>query len=105
MTHARFSQESSSTVEDVNCDGSEANGKSTDELTITFGTGHMTGKCLKDNICIGSLCAKGNFVSSTEESSSPFASFSFDGVLGLALDSMAQSPEFSLVSRMVKEEL
>jgi len=106
MSHARFAQERSSTAEEVNCDASEVvNGQSSDELTITFGTGHMTGKCLKDNICINNLCATGNFVSSIEESSSPFASFSFDGVLGLALDSMAQSPDFSLVSRMVRDEL
>lgn len=104
--HAQFSQDRSSTVEEMNCDGSEVEGgQSSDELTITFGTGHMTGKCLKDNICIGNLCAKGNFVSSTEESSSPFASFSFDGVLGLALDSMAQSEDFSLVSRLVRSDL
>lgn len=104
-SHARFAQDQSSTVEEMNCDGSEATGKSADELTITFGTGHITGKCLKDNICIGNLCAAGNFVSSTKESSSPFASFSFDGVLGLALDSMAQSPEFSLVSRLISGNL
>lgn len=105
LNHERFSPESSSTVEDLNCDGSEIDGKSTDELTITFGTGHMTGKCMRDNICIGNLCALGNFVASTEETSSPFAAFSFDGVLGLALDRMAQSEDFSLMSRMVRNKL
>jgi len=104
-SHARFSQDKSSTVKEMNCDGSPVHGKSSDELTITFGTGHMTGKCMNDEICIGELCARGNFVSSTEESASPFASFSFDGVLGLALDSMAQSPDFSLVSRLVRSNL
>jgi len=104
-SHARFAQEKSSTVKELNCDGSKVNGHSTDELTITFGTGHMTGRCMQDNICIGDLCSQGNFVSSTEESASPFAAFTFDGVLGLGLDSMAQSPDFSLVSRMSRDEL
>jgi len=104
-SHARYAMAKSSSVSQMNCDGSEVDGSSTDELTITFGTGHMTGKCLKDNICIGGLCAAGNFVASTEESSQPFAAFSFDGVLGLALDSMAQSNDFSLVSRMVRNNL
>lgn len=35
----------------------------------------------------------------------PFASFAFDGVLGLALDTMAQGPEFSMMSRMVSHKL
>lgn len=104
-SHAQFQSDKSSTMKETNCDGSEVHGRSTDEITITFGTGHMTGKCMSDNICMGNLCAVGQFVSSTEESSSPFSSFSFDGVLGLALDSMAQSPDFSLVSRMVRNNL
>eukprot|EP00913_Durusdinium_trenchii_P020824 g19563.t1 len=70
----------------------------TSEITITFGTGKITGQCFQDDICIGSACSKGNFISSTEESYTPFASFSFDGVLGLALDSMAQSNEFSVMN-------
>jgi hypothetical protein len=104
-THRTFSQEDSKTVEEANCDGSEVVGKSNDELTITFGTGHITGKCLKDKICIGNLCTAGSFVASTQESSSPFASFTFDGVLGLALDSMAQTEDYSLLSRMVHAQL
>ena len=38
------------------------------------------------------------FLRCQEESYTPFASFSFDGVLGLALDSMAQSNEFSVMN-------
>lgn len=104
-SHRSYSQEHSSTAQEMSCDGQEADGATSDELTITFGTGHITGRCLKDNICIGSLCAHGNFVASTQESASPFASFTFDGVLGLALDSMAQSPEFSLLSRLDQASL
>lgn len=68
-------------------------------MTITFGTGEITGDCMTDQICVGDVCSKGAFVSATSESSHPFATFTFDGVLGLALPSMAQGEEFSLLSR------
>lgn len=103
--HDRFDAKHSSTVEELNCDGTPVHGRSSDKLTITFGTGHITGKCLQDRICIGNLCAEGGFVSSTSESSHPFAAFSFDGVLGLALDRMAHRPEFSVMSQMTRSKL
>jgi len=103
--HDRFDAKLSSSAQELNCDGSDVQGQSTDKLTITFGTGRISGKCMQDNICIGNLCASGTFVASTEESAHPFASFSFDGVLGLALDSMAQGADFSLMSRMVRNRL
>jgi len=104
--HHRFSKAQSSTFKEVNCDHKPLkDGHSTDQLTITFGTGRISGKCVHDNICIGNLCSSGTFLAATEETSQPFASFSFDGVLGLAMDSMAQGPEFSLMSRMVGSKL
>jgi hypothetical protein len=53
---------------------------------------------MRDRLCIESLCTSGNFIMSTEESSNPFASFSFDGVLGLGIENLAQSKYFSLMS-------
>lgn len=99
--HDKFNETKSSTAQNINCDGEEvAAGELGDEITITFGTGHITGRRIKDNICVGTACALGDFISSTEESSQPFSSFRFDGVLGLALSSMAQSLDFSLMSRL-----
>jgi saccharopepsin len=105
--HRQFKHEDSASFQEINCDGSDVKSDqhSSDQLTITFGTGHITGKCAKDDICIGSLCSKGTFVSSTEESSQPFGSFTFDGVLGLGRDVLAQDPDFSLMARMVKDNL
>jgi len=100
-SHDRFAQASSSSAHEVNCDGSEIpSGTDPDEVTITFGTGHITGRCLQDNICIGSLCALGAFIASTDESRHPFASFTFDGVLGLALANMAQGEQFSVMTQL-----
>jgi hypothetical protein len=41
-------------------------------------------------------------VTATEMSHEPFASFSFDGVFGLGLDSLALAPEFSFFEMMFK---
>jgi len=103
--HDRFDEAKSPSVKAINCDGSAAaSADEADQITITFGTGHITGRCLKDRICVGSACSVGDFIAATEESSQPFASFAFDGVLGLALPSMAQSQTFSMMSRLTSGE-
>lgn len=67
----------------MNCDGSTVpKGSEPDEITITFGTGHITGVCMEDSICVGDACSKGTFIASTEESQQPFAAFAFDGLRG-----------------------
>jgi len=99
--HRQFDKSKSSSTRLINCDGSEVGaGYDPDEITITFGTGHITGSCLQDRICLGDACTVGVFIASTDESPQPFSYFSFDGVLGLALDSMAQSKQFSMMSRL-----
>merc|ERR1719336_455595 len=98
--HKRFDISLSSTAERVDCDGTTvAPGMAADEITITFGTGEITGECYSDQICVGSACSVGDLIVSTAESTSPFASFGFDGVLGLARSSMAQSGAFSMMER------
>jgi len=105
--HRQFDSKKSSSflVHGLDCHGREVGAEgSSDSLKITFGTGHIQGKCVQDTLCIGNLCTPGTFLSATEESPQ-FASFTFDGVLGLALDKMAQGPEFSMMARMVKHRL
>mmetsp|Transcript_83136 Transcript_83136/g.146868 ORF Transcript_83136/g.146868 Transcript_83136/m.146868 type:complete len:416 (-) Transcript_83136:249-1496(-) len=98
--HRRFDHTKSNSKA-INCDGSEVQeGLEQDLITITFGTGHITGACFSDQVCVGNACSKTEFIVAEEESSQPFASFSFDGVLGLALDNMAQSNEFSVMNRL-----
>jgi hypothetical protein len=98
MKHKRFNHRQSKAV---NCDGTNvADDREQDEITITFGTGHVTGRCFTDSVCVSNVCSPANFISATDESSQPFASFSFDGVLGLARDSMAQANEFSIMNRL-----
>jgi len=106
LKHARFDRAKSQTIQTITCKGQPvAWGAFGGAVTINFGTGHITGDCLQDNICMGGLCAVGGFIASTEESSQPFASFRFDGVLGLALSSMAQSLDFSIMDRLTSRQL
>merc|ERR1719473_382597 len=100
--HKRFSRKASHSADDVDADGSKvAKGAARDQITVTFGTGEISGVFLEDDICIGSLCAKGNFVAATDETDDPFTSFNFDGVLGLSLNEMSQNPSFNLMDRLV----
>jgi len=45
----------------------------------------------------------GSLIVATQESVSPFDSFSFDGILGLALTDMSEGPQFSLMDRSIKD--
>jgi len=95
-SHHQFRQHLSSTVEAVECQ----EGWGSDGVKITFGTGEVTGDCLRDRVCIGTACSTADFISSTEESNNPFNDFTFDGVFGLALPSMAQGQDFSIFSQL-----
>jgi len=100
--HKRFDRQASATAEDIEADGSHSQqGAPRDLITVTFGTGEISGVFLKDDVCIGNLCSNTRFVGATEETDDPFTSFNFDGVLGLALPQMAQGPEFSVMDRLV----
>jgi hypothetical protein len=101
--HQRFLQSNSPSAREVSCDGTppvEGQEPPHDEVTITFGTGEIWGRCLQDQVCIGNVCDRGSFIAATYESRNPFKSFSFDGVLGLALLSMSQGPDFNLMKRL-----
>mmetsp|Transcript_52208 Transcript_52208/g.121878 ORF Transcript_52208/g.121878 Transcript_52208/m.121878 type:complete len:441 (-) Transcript_52208:120-1442(-) len=101
MRHKRFDPSRSSTVVNMQSDGREAgSNEQRDQLTVTFGTGEITGVFLKDDVCIGTLCANMEFIGASHETEEPFGSFNFDGVLGLALSGMTQGPNFSIMNRM-----
>merc|ERR1719379_2437722 len=72
-----------------------------DVVTITFGTGEMSGVFVKDQICIGSICTRGNVVAATEESDEPFSLVPFDGIFGLSLPQMSEGGGFNIFDDMV----
>jgi len=101
--HRQFDRKKSNTAEDIQADGSASkSGAPRDEITVTFGTGEISGVFLQDDVCLGSLCANVRFVGATDETDDPFTQFKFDGVLGLALPEMAQGAEFSVMDQLVQ---
>jgi len=76
-----------------------------DVVTITFGTGEMSGVFIKDKICIGSICTRGNFVAATEESDEPFSLVPFDGIFGLSLPQMSEGSGFNIMDDMVHDKV
>jgi hypothetical protein len=73
-----------------------------DIVTITFGTGEMSGVYVRDNICLGAngICCKADFVAATDESDEPFSLVPFDGIFGLSLPQMAEGPAFSILDEL-----
>lgn len=103
--HKRFDRKASTTAEDIEADGSKSKkGAPRDQITVTFGTGEISGVFLQDDVCIGNLCSNVHFVGATDETDDPFTSFNFDGVLGLALPEMSQGPDFSLMDHLVRSK-
>merc|ERR1719440_87918 len=106
-SHKRFDSALSATAlqvtdadhpdEKVGADGSR------DVVTITFGTGEVSGVYVRDNVCLGAgdICCQANFVTATEESDEPFSLVPFDGILGLSLPQMAEGPTFSLLDQLL----
>eukprot|EP00438_Fugacium_kawagutii_P003765 Skav207389 [mRNA] locus=scaffold2421:65159:75708:+ [translate_table: standard] len=91
-------------VRNLQSDGSTASATDQrDQLTVVPHGAicpRITGVFLNDDVCIGNLCANMNFIGASHETSEPFGSFDFDGVLGLALSGMTQGPHFSIMDRM-----
>ncbi|CAE7746123.1 Ctse [Symbiodinium sp. CCMP2592] len=95
-------------------------GEARDQITVSFGTGEVMGVFLEDLLCLGhghshlggsgvgtgpvgdsgegqGNCLRMRFIAATDMSPDPFADFVFDGVLGLGLESLSQSPAFNFL--------
>eukprot|EP00439_Symbiodinium_sp_Y106_P055615 s4270_g7.t1 len=96
--HRRFDDARSKTSHAHHCDGGEVGSNEVpNDLVVTFGTGEVR---FRDRVCLGEkMCAPAKFISSFEESNDPFEWVSFDGILGLGLDSLAQATDFSIMQR------
>eukprot|EP00418_Pyrodinium_bahamense_P020726 CAMPEP_0179125700 /NCGR_PEP_ID=MMETSP0796-20121207/59465_1 /TAXON_ID=73915 /ORGANISM="Pyrodinium bahamense, Strain pbaha01" /LENGTH=124 /DNA_ID=CAMNT_0020824419 /DNA_START=17 /DNA_END=388 /DNA_ORIENTATION=- len=115
----------SETAAPINSDGSVVpEDELSEQVTIGFGTGEVTGEFARDKVCFGPshlpaaednaslvlsdamaesrdealnspLCVDMHVIVAVEMSTQPFKSFRFDGILGLGLDSLAMSSAFS----------
>jgi len=98
LAHDQFSEDESDTFSSAIC-GMFA-GTPSDRIKISFGTGHIRGKCVKDRICIGGVCTGASFIEATEMSNKPFSSFRFDGIFGLGLLALARGEAFSIMNQL-----
>lgn len=106
--HRRFDSSKSTSSKQVGFaanDGPVGKDGDRDIVTITFGTGEMSGVFVKDHICIGDICSVANFVAATEMSDEPFSFVPFDGILGLALEQMSEGPRFNLIDAMISQKV
>mmetsp|Transcript_36411 Transcript_36411/g.58331 ORF Transcript_36411/g.58331 Transcript_36411/m.58331 type:complete len:501 (+) Transcript_36411:65-1567(+) len=119
LMHRRYNMTASSTAVAINVDGFPVpEGELTDQVTIGYGTGQVTGEFVKDEVCIGSAraleqsiaegsqppCSTVNVVTAVEMSKKPFQKFGFDGILGLGLSSLALSKHFSFFDRLSSDK-
>jgi len=112
-----------------------------DQITVSFGTGEVTGVFVRDQVCLGPVesagggatqapppgavgspgggpgvngtwealqappaghgCVELRLISATHMTQDPFASFAFDGVLGLGLQSLSQAAPFNFMTAAV----
>lgn len=78
-----------------------------DQVTIGYGTGTVKGEFVREQVCPGASssqdntpCIQASVITAVDMSDSPFRSFNFDGIFGLALDNLAMTPEFSFLTRL-----
>lgn len=148
--HRRYRRRASMLAQDIDVDGTPVDPtQARDQITVSFGTGEVTGIFVRDQVCLGppqpipatpsvvmgsaassSLlqvnraraaavapptedeheestaseeesrhhgCVDLRLISATDMTEDPFSSFQFDGVLGLGLPSLSQTPEFNFV--------
>lgn len=108
-SHKRFDAFKSTTAVDIafadEPDKPVNKGGDRDVVTITFGTGEISGVFIKDNICVGAICTHTNFVVATEESDEPFSLVPFDGIFGLSLPQMSEAPHFNVLDCMIRDKV
>jgi len=108
-SHKRFDAFKSQTAVDIafadEPDKPVSKGGDRDVVTITFGTGEISGVFVKDTICVGAICTHANFVVATEESDEPFSMVPFDGIFGLSLPQMSEAPHFNILDCMIRDKV
>lgn len=108
-SHKRFDAYKSTTAVDIafadEPDKPVSKGGDRDVVTITFGTGEISGVFIKDTVCVGAICTHANFVVATEESDEPFSLVPFDGIFGLSLPQMSEAPHFNILDCMIRDKV
>mmetsp|Transcript_48480 Transcript_48480/g.96475 ORF Transcript_48480/g.96475 Transcript_48480/m.96475 type:complete len:574 (+) Transcript_48480:100-1821(+) len=107
--HKRYRRGASFSAKDINSDGTVVNpGEPRDQITVSFGTGEVTGVFVEETVCMQEpqqtglfistqLCMSMRMIAATEMSAEPFQTFDFDGVVGLGLPGLSETKEFNFI--------
>jgi hypothetical protein len=107
LDHKRFRMHESDSAKVVNCNEmatSATSASTASTIDIEFGTGKVSGACIKDQVCMQSSCSEVALVVSSSESDAPFDDYKFDGVLGLARRGMSHGVVFNLLEQLASEQ-
>jgi len=119
LSHQQYDPAASPAAVEIDYDGTPVlPGTDRDQLTVNFGTGEVTGVFVKDQMCTtagapeedsasddapAGACRDVQMIVATKMSDNPFADFAFDGVFGLSLPGLSQTPDFNLATRLTKD--
>jgi len=111
--HRNFNETTSESCYPIEHDGTPLprGESSSHSVSITFGTGKVSGTFVRDRACLGGSlqsddkdgCSMMNVVVAKEMSDQPFSLFHFDGILGLGLEALALGPGYSFFGQMVAQ--
>jgi len=100
VIHQRYNMVGSTSARRISC----SEHVQQDVMNVSFGTGRISGSCVEDQVCLGTVCYSGSFIAAISESQMPFKVFAFDGVLGLSLPRMSQGLHFNTMDRLQSTE-
>jgi len=111
--HRQYNRRASLHAADIDYDGTLVlPGQERDQVNVAFGTGEVTGQLASDRLCLSNEpgeirdqdnCIQLRIVMAIEMTHDPFHAFAFDGVLGLGLDGLTLTPEFSFFGQMLAQ--
>ncbi|CAJ1417221.1 unnamed protein product [Effrenium voratum] len=112
LKHNRYNETLSMSSVPIEHDGTRLPRGSVSQhsVSITFGTGKVSGTFVRDTACLeggragqaGPACAEVNMVVANDMSDQPFSLFHFDGILGLGLEALSLGPGFSFFGQMAQ---
>lgn len=111
--HRNYDRTRSSSAFDIDHSGEviPVDGNTRDHVSISYGTGSVSGDFVSELVCVGAPaahpvdpgdahCTRVRLIQAHHMSTSPFADFAFDGVVGLSLESLALHRDFSFFGQL-----